>query len=205
MKYNNNNLPEIVNDYLEEIYNNEELRDVFYDCDIEIYEPEWIKDVNEDRSWFYDMFGTGESNYDIKPFARSGTGGLWVVLNNEMIGYMGTEGQCGIVARNINEFMNIVATWKGCYLKGIKDEESFIEDFYRENKQFQSHEVCNKFIEKHGFEKNPKEIYKILKLGITVKPFFVIKATDDEYLDSYSLLGSDDGQESLEYFIDKFI
>ena len=54
---------------------------------------------------------------------------------------------------------------------------------------------------KHGFEKNPKEVYKMVKLGLTVKPFFIIKATDDEYEDSYSLLGSDDGQEALEEFI----
>ena len=40
MKFENNSLPQILNNYLEEIYNNEELRDAFFDCDVEIYEPE---------------------------------------------------------------------------------------------------------------------------------------------------------------------
>ena len=62
-----------------------------------------------------------------------------------------------------------------------------------------------KFIEQHKFEKDPKKIYELLKLGITTKPFFVIKAIDDEYVDSYSIIGHDDGQESLERFIRDYL
>ena len=47
--------------------------------------------------------------------------------------------------------------------------------------------------------------YELLKLGITSKPFFVIKAIDDEYVDSYSIIGDDDGQESLEKFIREYL
>ena len=65
------------------------------------------------------------------PFAREGSGGLWVVLNDELIGYIGTEGECGIVARNIQEFMNIVSVWGG-YLDDYWDEEVLenSESFY---------------------------------------------------------------------------
>ena len=38
--------------------------------------------------------------------------------------------------------------------------------------------------------------------GVTTKPFFQVIATDEEYCDSYSILGSDDGQEALELLID---
>ena len=63
----------------------------------------------------------------------------------------------------------------------------------------------SKFIEQNNFEKNPKKIYELLKIGITTKPFFVIKAIDDEYVDSYSIIGHDDGQESLEKFIREYL
>lgn len=33
--------------------------------------------------------------------------------------------------------------------------------------------------------------------GLTIEPFFYVKATDDGYCDTYSLLGFDDGQEAL--------
>ena len=41
------------------------------------------------------------------------------------------------------------------------------------------------------------ELYRMLINGLTVEPFLEVKAVNDEYCDSYSLLGSDDGQESL--------
>lgn len=40
---------------------------------------------------------------------------------------------------------------------------------------------------KFEIDKNDKEIYKIVKLGLTIEPFFIIRATDNEYTDSYSL------------------
>lgn len=50
----------------------------------------------------------GETNYKLKPFARDGTGVLWVILNDILIRYIGTEGEAGIVSRSIDEFVNIV-------------------------------------------------------------------------------------------------
>ena len=206
-KYSNTNLPQEVKDYLEEIYNDEDLKDAFFDCDIEIYEEAWVKDLEDDDSWFEDLMGTGESSYkNIKPFARDGSGGLWVVLDDEMIGYIGTEGECGIIARNIHEFMNIVAVQRGyiddfCSVDILESEEAFLEE-YKEAPESDYNRVFNRFIKKHGFTKDLKKIYEYIIKGITVKPFFQVVATDDEYCDSYSLLGSDDGQEALESLID---
>ena len=211
VKYSNTKLPKAVQDYLEEIYNDEDLKDAFYNADIEIYDEAWVKDLEDDDSWFEEMMGPGESTYEnIKPFARDGSGALWVVLNDELIGYIGTEGECGIVAGNIHEFMNIVSVWGG-YLDDYWDKdvlessESFYETMndpdrledYDDIKR--DKRVFRKFIKKHGFT---SKIYDMAVRGVTVTPYFVVKATNEDYVDSYSILGSDDGQEALESLIE---
>lgn len=207
MRYEKTSLPENVRKYLEEIYNDDELRDAFYDCDVEIYDEDWIRDLENDDSWLEDLMGPGESSYDdLKPFARDGSGALWVVIDDVLIGYIGTEGECGIVARNVDEFMNIIAMGRYvsdyCSADLLKSEDAFLdglaglEDYNADNK-----EVIERFIMKHGFTRDPRKLYKMIVQGLTVRPFFEIKATDDDYGDSYSLLGCDDGQNSLEQLI----
>ena len=84
----------------------------------------------------------------------------------------------------------------------LKSEDAFLdglaglEDYNADNK-----EVIERFIKKHGFTRDPRKLYKMIVQGLTVRPFFEIKATDDDYGDSYSLLGCDDGQNSLEQLI----
>jgi hypothetical protein len=210
MNYDNTSLPEEVQKYLAEIYNDEELRDVFYDCDIEIYDEDWIKDIEEDDAWLEELMGPGESSYsNLKPFGRDGTGALWVVIDDRMIGYIGTEGQCGIVARNIHEFMNIASVWGG-YLCDYWDEDILAsrDAFYdtmnnpERLEQYENIErnrrVFEGFIKRHGFT---KEIYEMAVGGITVEPLFIVKATTDEYVDSESLISPLDGQNKLEDLI----
>ena len=212
MKYGNTNLPENVRAFLEEIIDDEELCDAFYSSDVEIYDEDWVKDLEENfRQEFEELMGPGDSSYkNIKAFARDGTGALWVVLDDELIGYIGTEGECGIVSRNINEFMNIIAALKGSSLlfdfwdvDTLKSEEAFI-DAYNESEEDDEtdyNEVFDKFINKHGFTHDLKTIYEYIVKGLTVKPFFQVIATDDEYGDSDSVLGPV-GQEQLEALID---
>ena len=212
MKYGNTNLPENVRAFLEEIIDDEELCDAFYSSDVEIYDEDWVKDLEENfRQEFEDLMGPGESSYkSIKAFARDATGALWVVLDDELIGYIGTEGECGIVSRNINEFMNIIAALKGSSLlfdfwdvDTLKSEEAFI-DAYNESEEDDEtdyNEVFDKFINKHGFTHDLKTIYEYIVKGLTVQPFFQVIATDDDYVDSASVLGLD-GQEQLEALID---
>ena len=212
MKYGNTNLPENVRAFLEEIIDDEELCDAFYSSDVEIYDEDWVKDLEENfRQEFEDLMGPGESSYkSIKAFARDATGALWVVLDDELIGYIGTEGECGIVSRNINEFMNIIAALKGSSVlrdfldvDTLKSEEAFI-DAYNESEEDDEtdyNEVFDKFINKHGFTHDLKTIYEYIVKGLTVQPFFQVIATDDDYVDSASVLGLD-GQEQLEALID---
>ena len=212
MKYGNTNLPENVRAFLEEIIDDEELCDAFYCRDVEIYDEDWVKDLEDNfQQEFESLMGPGDSSYkSIKAFARDATGALWVILDDELIGYIGTEGQCGIVSRNINEFMNIIAALKGSSLlfdfwdvDTLKSEEAFI-DAYNESEEDDEtdyNEVFDKFINKHGFTHDLKTIYEYIVKGLTVQPFFQVIATDDDYGDSDSVLGLG-GQEQLEALID---
>ena len=212
MKYGNTNLPENVRAFLEEIFNDEELCDAFYYRDVEIYDEDWVKDLEDNfQQEFESLMGPGDSSYkNIKAFARDGTGALWVILDDELIGYIGTEGQCGIVSRNINEFMNIIAALKGASLLFdfwdvdiLSSEEAFIDAYNgsEEDEENDYSEVFDKFISKHGFTRDLKTIYEYIVKGLTVQPFFQVIATDDDYVDSASVLGLD-GQEQLEALID---
>ena len=212
MKYDNTNLPENVRAFLEEIFNDEELCDAFYYRDVEIYDEDWVKDLEDNfQQEFESLMGPGDSSYkNIKAFARDGTGALWVILDDELIGYIGTEGQCGIVSRNINEFMNIIAALKGASLLFdfwdvdiLSSEEAFIDAYNgsEEDEENDYSEVFDKFISKHGFTRDLKTIYEYIVKGLTVQPFFQVIATDDDYVDSASVLGLD-GQEQLEALID---
>ncbi len=212
MKYDNTSLPENVRAFLEEIIDDEELCDAFYSSDVEIYDEDWVKDLEENfRQEFEELMGPGDSSYkSIKAFARDATGALWVVLDDELIGYIGTEGECGIASRNINEFMNIIAALKGSSIlrdfwdvDTLKSEEAFI-DAYNESEEDDEtdyNEVFDKFIKKHGFTHDLKTIYEYIVKGLTVQPFFQVIATDDDYGDSDSVLGLG-GQEQLEALID---
>ena len=96
--------------------------------------------------------------------------------------------------------MNVVSTLKSGFISELSDEKSFYKIFEEQNKEYKSSGILNSFIEKKCFEKDSSKIYHILKLGMTAKPFFLIKGKEG-YLDSYSLFGLDDGQKSLEKFI----
>lgn len=212
MKYGNTNLPENVRAFLDEIIDDEELCDAFYSRDVEIYDEDWVKDLEDNfQQEFESLMGPGDSSYkNIKAFARDGTGALWVILDDELIGYIGTEGQCGIVSRNINEFMNITAALKGASLLFdfwdvdiLSSEEAFIDAYNgsEEDDETDYSEVFDKFISKHGFTRDLKTIYEYIVKGLTVQPFFQVIATDDDYVDSASVLGLD-CQEQLEALID---
>lgn len=199
MLFSETGLPKKLSEYLEEICSDEELKDAFSYSDVEVLGPESIKELMEDESLWLEP---GEANYEMKPFAISADGGTWVVLNDEYIGHIDSEGGCGIVARNVDEFMNMVAVCKILFfgVRDLKDEEGFRKYLAESLEEFDNPEVYDRFIEKHGFESDISKVYEIAKLGHTVKPFFIIKAIDDDYCDSHSLFGLDD-QEDLENLI----
>lgn len=148
MLFSDINLPKKLSEYLDEIYADEELKDAFYYSDVDIIGPESIVELMEDESLWLEP---GEANYEMKPFAVSGDGGTWVILNDEHIGYVGSEGECGIVARNVDEFMNLIAVCKLMYFRmdDLKDEESFRKSIDAAYEEYKNPSLYNKFIEKY--------------------------------------------------------
>lgn len=203
MLFSDTNLPRKLCEYLDEIYADEELKDAFYYSDVDKIGPESIVELMDDESLWLEP---GEANYEMKPFAVSGDGGTWVILNDEHIGYVGSYGECGIVARNVDEFMNTIAVCKLIYFRmdDLKDEESFKKSIDVAYEEHGNPSFYDRFIEKHDFETDISKVYEMVKLGYTVKPFFVIKVIDEDYCDSNSLF-SLDGQEALEEFIEKYL
>ena len=218
MLFENIDLPETVKMYMTEICSNDELKEAFRDFDVEVFDEERVREFEEDRFWLDIFMDHGECSYSkIKPFALEATGAVWAMIDDRLVGYIGTEGECGIVARNIHEFMNIVSVWGG-YLNGywyedvLASEEAFystmndperLSGYMPELERHRS--ALQSFIERHGFT---GEIYEMALRGVTVTPFLVFKATTDEYEDSDSILcGSDRygsvGQEVLERLIQR--
>ncbi|ORX81354.1 hypothetical protein BCR32DRAFT_268299 [Anaeromyces robustus] len=185
---------EVIDKYLEEIKSNKILED-FFDivCDMIIEDKETVE---------YDLkslMEQGESNYELLPFAVDGTGSVYALLNNEKVGYIGSEGETGIIANNFKNFLSILIV---CQMvcdyrnQNLKTESSFFEILKIQDNPYndkdnqknieRKREVEN-FIKKHNLETNPKNIYKLFKEAASTEPKFIIKALSDDYEDSSQL------------------
>ena len=94
-------------DYLKSIISyiedNEELADYLSgECDFDIEDDEELED---DLNFLMEH---AESNYKLEPFACDGVGGIYALLDGEMVGLIDSEGQAGIVAKNIRDFFSII-------------------------------------------------------------------------------------------------
>ena len=92
-----------LNQIMEYIENNEDLQDYLSgECDFDIEEHEQLIDDLEF------LLECGESNYKLEPFACNGSGGVYAMLDGEMVGLINSEGEAGIVAKNIRDFFSII-------------------------------------------------------------------------------------------------
>lgn len=67
--------------------------------DVEIFK-EFTKPEDEERHLEYSIGG--------KSFAREGTGSEFILLDDQTIGYWGTEGESGRLAENIQDFFELI-------------------------------------------------------------------------------------------------
>lgn len=109
-----------------------ELADLLYDvCDMEIL-PEFAVPEDEFGHLTYTISG--------KTFARSGSGSEYILLEDDSVGYWGSEGECGRIADNLKEFFEFIINcpyWMD-YLKEDEyqdrnDLREFAEEIFEEH------------------------------------------------------------------------
>lgn len=119
-------------DFISKIRGDSDLADLLSDvCDVEIF-PEFQVPQDEFGHIVYNISG--------KTFAREKSGSEFILLEDGSIGYWGSEGRCGRIADNIQEFFEFMVNcprwtdylWEGAY----EDEEElreFAEEIYEEH------------------------------------------------------------------------
>lgn len=130
-----------------------------------------------------------ESNYDIFPFAVAGDGSNYVLLNNEYVGYISSDGDCGIIAKNVNDFYNLLFVCKNValyfrygYFDSIdkfKENYECANDFA--NKKVQNSKIFDEFSSKHNFKTDIESLYEMFIEGIITEPSFTLQADPKEY------------------------
>ncbi len=178
------NSKELLNLYKEKINSNPFLAKAFeIECDF------WFDDNIDLKK---DILICGEeSNYEMYPFGKESTGGIYCLLNNEYIGYISSEGGCGIICKNINDFFNLLATCKeliSYFYKGVFDSFENFEKKYNEvntNVKFYNIHLYNEFIDDNKFTTDVSTLYNIFKSGIITEPSFILRVGPTQYDDIF--------------------
>ncbi len=141
-----------------------------------------------------------ESNYEIFPFGRTSEGSTYALLNSGSVAYISSEGECGIIARNVNEFFNIMLACKDINHYFIKDVfinfNRFKELFNKINSEAENPEIIAKFMKSQNFETSPEKIYELFLRGLISAPSLVLQANPEKYYPWDDLFGTD--QEYIE-------
>ena len=167
--------------FIKQIKNNEDLCGYLScECGVDFAEDDILCDDLESL-WEY-----SECNYDMEPFACDGSGGVFVLLNQSLVGYLDSEGQAGIIANSIKDFFSIilncgyVSDW--AKFNWLADEDTFIKAY--DELELPRNNVCVKlFIEENELEIAPVRIYNIFKKAVSTLPPLTIRATSDDYVD----------------------
>lgn len=130
-----------------------------------------------------------ESNYQIYPFGKDSMGGVYCLLDDKYVGYISSEGGCGIIAKNVKEFFNLMSVCKvlsyyfnkgnfdNVIIFAQKHEEIVSDVAEEENKP-----IYEEFIKQNNFETEIPKIYKMFKDALITEPSFTLQANPEEYM-----------------------
>lgn len=114
-------------DFIKMLREDNDLSDLLCDvCDIEIF-PEFKIPQDESGHLTYNIPG--------KTFARAGSGSEYILLEDGSIGFWGSEGACGRIAENLQDFFEFVVNCP--YWQDYLDEDEYqnqedLSEFTRE-------------------------------------------------------------------------
>lgn len=167
--------------FIKQIKNNEDLCDYLScECGVDFEEDDMLCDDLKT------LLECSECNYEMEPFACDGSGGVFVLLNQSLIGYLNSEGQAGIIANNIKDFFSIIlncgyiSDW--AKFDWLADENTFIK-VYSELELPRANVCVKLFVEENELESNPINVYNIFKKAVCTQPQLTIKAVSDDYVD----------------------
>lgn len=173
---------DLLNEYRKQIESNEKLKTAFRnECDFNFRDD---LDVKEDI-----LICGEESNYQIYPFGKDSMGGVFCLLDDKYVGYISSEGGCGIIAKNVKEFFNLMAVCKTLsyyFNKGTFDNLLIFAQKYEEIVQDLTEEeslpLYEEFIKQNNFETEIPKIYKMFKEALITEPAFILQANPEEYM-----------------------
>ena len=129
-------------------------------CDIEIYQKEKIpNDLNESTVW----------NLNGMAFGCDGSGGEYILLNDNTIGFNGSEGDCGRLAENEIELFELllnISSWYDYLFKDLYTDDELLKKYIA--KAEKDHE---NFYNKNNEGEEYKNIQKALSEKLSIKIF----------------------------------
>jgi len=176
--------------YLDKINSDPVLKEEVYEnCDPKLLPPEMLE---EQLSWLLE--GGCKQDYSLVPFADDGSGGVYVIVNDRHVAYIDSEGGAGYIAETIDDFMNILLTFRFIEFSvdSLESFEQFMKDYEADSFEKKSSEILNKFQQEENMDMEYETVYRKLVKGLLLYPVFEIDPTDDEYCKSENLLRIDD-------------
>ncbi len=176
--------------YLDKINSDPVLKEEVYEnCDPQLLSPEMLE---EQLSWLLE--GGCKQDYSLVPFADDGSGGVYVIVNDQHVAYIDSEGGAGYIAETIDDFMNILLTFRFIEfsVESLESFEQFMKYYESDSYEKKDSEILDKFQKEENMDMEYEAVYKKLVKGLLLYPVFEIDPTDDEYCKSENLLRIDD-------------
>lgn len=184
---------EMINHYKAIISESRELEEALYDaCDFSFADMYVVKNGE-------DWLDCGKSDYKIEVFGNDASGGVYVLLNDRYVGFISSEGETGIVAKNVKDFFNII-----CYCKNLFDYfifykldnvKEFVDMVNTQNEKVEEKHkaLLNQFLQDNEMETEPEKVYSMFVSAVIVEPEFIIEPTLPGYdrLDSLFAFNKD--------------
>lgn len=170
-------------DYIKMLREDSDLSDILCEvCDVEI-----LREFKTPE----DEFGHLTYNISGKTFAKSGDGSEYILLEDRSIGFWGSEGACGRIAENLQdffEFVTICPYWED-YLdidkyQDPEELERFAKEVYEnyaDSAEFDLPKAQQKLLESLGIEKaNVVEVLTKFYDCTRREPRFIYTYTEDD-------------------------
>lgn len=142
------------------------------------------------------MEGGCKQNYELIPFASDGDGGVCVLVDNQYVAMIDSEGGAGYIAASVDDFINILLWYKYIPItkKVFDGFEEFIEDYQRDEYGSNTSELINDFLQSEHLDLDNRMVYEKFLKGVSLTPAFIIEPMDEEYEISENLFRFDEAE-----------